>query len=74
MLDLRLCICMVGLLQMMSLSGLHSCMLVCRLVILKGGRIYFLSFVWVCVVWVAYFWMACFSIVMLWNCVISSKL
>ena len=44
-LDSRLCVCMVGLLLRMSLSGLHSCMLVCRLVILRGGRMYFLSFV-----------------------------
>ena len=45
MLESRLCVCMVGLLLMVSLSGLHSCVLVCRLVMLRGGRIYFLSFV-----------------------------
>ena len=43
-LDSRLCICMIGLLQMMSLSGLHSCMLVCRLVMLRGGAYIFFVF------------------------------
>ena len=54
MLDSRLCICMVGLVLRMSLSGLHSCMWVCRLVMWMGGRMYFLSLDWVYVVWVAY--------------------
>ena len=74
MLDSCLCICMVGLLLRRFLSGLHSCMLVCKLVMLMGGPMYFLSFVWVCVRWVAYVWVACCSIVAFWNCVMSNKL
>ena len=49
MLDSKACVWMVGLLEMMSLSGLHSCVYVLRLVICRGGRIYVVSFVWVCV-------------------------
>ena len=47
MLDSRLCICMVGLSLKMSLSGLHSCVLVCKLVILRGDVCIF-YFLFVC--------------------------
>ena len=40
------CVCMVGLLVRMSLSGLHSWMVSSRLVIFSGGCINILSFVW----------------------------
>ena len=42
--DSEACVCMVGLLVRMSLSGLHSCVYVLRLVILNGGCIYFFIF------------------------------
>ena len=40
---------MVGLLVRMSLSGLHSCVDILRLVIFRGGCMNLLSFVWVIV-------------------------
>ena len=39
MLDSKACVWMVRLLEMMSLSGLYSCVYVLRLVICRGGRI-----------------------------------
>ena len=47
MLASGLCICMVGVFVRMSLSGLQSCMDICKLVIFRGGCIYLLSFDWV---------------------------
>lgn len=37
MLDSEACICMVGMFVRMSLSGLHSCMDILRLVTFRGG-------------------------------------
>ena len=63
--DSEACICMVGLLVRMSLSGLHSCVDVLRLVILSGGCMYFLSFVCVWLRELAYVWMVFCSWVVL---------
>ena len=46
MLDIVACICMVGLLVIISLSGLHPCVDILRLVILRGGCMNLLSFDW----------------------------
>ena len=48
MLDLRLCIYMVSLLLKMSLSGLHSCILVCKVVMLRGGGVHIFCLLFVC--------------------------
>ena len=48
------CVVMIGLLVVISLSGLHSWMFRVRLVIVRGGCMNLMSFVWVLVRYLTY--------------------